>query len=230
MAEPLFNFGDPELVAQYLSKGPPAFAPGHAGMLQMTGVLLAERVPDDGAILIVGAGGGLETRYLAGLEKEWRVVGVDPAAAMLGLARLIAGPAAQDRLTLIEGTAADAPSGPFDGATCILVLGLIPDDGSKRATLNEMRKRLKPGAPFILVDQCIALEAPAARLLVDRYAAYALASGVDPGTVAIARQKVEAGASMVGPQRVEQLLADAGFKDSQVFYVGMSWRGWAAYA
>jgi len=62
-------YDDPEWVARYIHVGPPAFLPGHAGMLQMAGILLAERMPDDGRLLIVGAGGGLETRYLAGFAK-----------------------------------------------------------------------------------------------------------------------------------------------------------------
>ena len=58
---------------------------------------------------------------------------------MLGLARAVAGTATGDRMILIEGTAFNAPPGPFNAATCILVLGLIPDDGSKLSTLEEVR-------------------------------------------------------------------------------------------
>ena len=68
-ASPLhFNFDDPAFVARYIRQGPPAITPGHAGMLRMTGVLLAERTPKDGAALVVGVGGGLVTRYLAELQ------------------------------------------------------------------------------------------------------------------------------------------------------------------
>lgn len=52
------NFVDPDKVRKYLEHGPPAFAPGHAGMLQMIGILLGERMPEDGTVLVVGAGGG----------------------------------------------------------------------------------------------------------------------------------------------------------------------------
>ena len=154
------NFVIPERVRQYVEKGPPAFTPGHAGLMQMIGVLLAERMPPEGAILVIGAGGGLETRYLASIEPAWRFVGVDPAKAMLDLARAMAGDAAGDRMTLIEGTVSDAPDGPFDAATCILVLGLVPDDGSKLDLLRQAHQRLSPGAPFILVDQCLDRSAP----------------------------------------------------------------------
>ena len=230
MSELHANFVEPERVKRYTGQGPPAFAPGHGGMLQMIGVLLAEGVPDNGRLLIVGAGGGLETRYLAGVEPHWRFVGVDPAHAMLDLARAVAGPVAGDRLTLIEGTVLDAPAGPFDAATCILVLGLIADDGGKLAMLEEVRRRLKPDAPFVLVDQCIDRSAPDLERRLARYANYALRSNVDADTVARAKAAVAALESMVPDWRNEELLREAGFHDAEVFYVGMAWRGWVAYA
>ena len=230
MIEMNTNFVEAERVKRYIEQGPPAFAPGHGGMLQMTGILLAERMPQDGQLLVVGAGGGLETRYLAGVELGWRFVGVDSAPAMLDLARATAGPAAGDRLQLIEGTVSDAPSGPFDAATCMLVLGLIGDDASKLATLLEVRRRLKPGAPFILVDQCIDRAASDVERRLDRYASFARRSGVDAETVANAKKAIGALESMVPAWRNEQLLHEARFTDVEVFYVGMAWRGWIAYA
>ena len=224
------NFVDPERARQYIEKGPPAFTPGYAGLMQMIGVLLDETMPKDAAILIIGAGGGLEIRYLAGFEPQWRFVGVDPAAPMLDLARATAGQIAEDRMTLIEGTVADAPKGPFDAATCILVLGLVPDDGGKLDLLRQARRRLKPGAPLVLVDQCLDRNAPDFPKRLDRYATYALRSGVDDDVVARARAGVAALDSMVSAQRNEQLLMEAGFARIELFYLGMAWRGWLAYA
>ncbi len=224
------NFLDPERIKRYIEHGPPAFAPGHAGLLQMVGVLLGERMPQDGSVLVIGAGGGLETRYLARVEPRWRFVGVDPAGPMLDLARAVAGPVAGDRLTLIEGTVLDAPAGPFDAATCILVLGLVADDGGKLTLLQEARRRLGPGAPFILVDQCIDRSAPDVERRLARYAGYALRSGVDAGTVARAKASVGALGSMVPDWRDEELLREAGFHGAELFYAGMAWRGWVAYA
>lgn len=230
MSELHVNFVEPERVQRYIEQGPPAFTPGHSGMLQMIGVLLGERMPNDGQLLVIGAGGGLETRYLAGVEPRWRFVGVDPASAMLDLARAVAGPVAGDRLALIKGTVLDAPDGLFDAATCILVLGLIADNGGKLATLAEIRRRLKPNAPFILVDQCIDRSAPDVERRLARYANFALRSGVDANTVASAKAAIGALESMAPDWRNEELLLDAGFRDAEVFYVGMAWRGWVAYA
>jgi len=230
MSEQHFNFVDPEQVKAYIQKGPPAFMPGHAGVLQMMAVLLSERMPQDGAVLVVGAGGGLETRYLASVEPGWRFTGVDPAGAMLDLARAVAGPAAGDRLTLIEGTVADAPDGPFEAATCVLVLGLLSDDGSKLDLLQRTHARLRAGAPFVLVDQCFDRDAADFDTRLERYAAFARRSGVSDDVVTEAKGKLRLADSVVPSWRNEELLDEAGFRDVENFYVGMAWRGWIAYA
>ena len=224
------HFTDPGFVARYVEKGPPAFMPGHAGVLQMVGVILAERMPPDGTILVVGAGGGLDTRALAEAGAGWRFVGVDPAPKMLDLARAVVGDEVNARLELIEGVVTDAPEGPFDAATLILVLGIIPDDGSKLAILAEARRRLRSGSPFIVVDRCDDREGPMFKRNVDRYAAYALASGVDAETIAGAYESQRANVGLVPPERNEALLREAGFVEVELFYVGMNWRGWVAYA
>ena len=52
----------------------------------MMSLLLAERTPPDGRILVLGAGGGLELKALAESHPGWSFDGVDPSAAMLELA------------------------------------------------------------------------------------------------------------------------------------------------
>ncbi|MFN4297565.1 MAG: class I SAM-dependent methyltransferase [Brevundimonas sp.] len=230
MSKPAFNFDDPEFVARYVEKGPPAFTPGHAGLLQMVGVLLAERAPADGHILVVGAGGGLDTRAMARLAPGWRFTGVDPAGKMLDLARVVLGDEINPRVELIEGGVEAAPEGPFDGATLILVLGLIPDDGSKLRTLQDIRRRLKPGAAFVLVDRCDDADSPDFDRNIDRYIAYATASGVDPETLKNARASHRANTSMATAARDEALLNEAGFTGVHTFYFAMNWQGWVAYA
>ena len=224
------NFTEPDSVAAYIRQGPPAFTPGHAGLLQMIGVLLNERVPDDGAVLVIGAGGGLETRHLAEHAPGWRFVGVDPAPAMLDLARETTRDVAGNRLTLIEGTVENAPAGPFDAATCILVLGLLADDGAKLALLTGARRRLHPGAPFVLVDHCLDRAAPDFDRRLDRYADYARRSDVDPAIVDRAKEAIGTSPNGATAARDEELLGEAGFDSIETFYVAMSWRGWVAYA
>src|ERR687894_142097 len=78
-------FSDPEAVARY-ADGPRRFVPGFDALHRMTSILLAERVPSDATVLVLGAGGGLELKAMADAHPGWRFAGVDPAAEMLRLA------------------------------------------------------------------------------------------------------------------------------------------------
>ena len=209
------HFEDASFVDHYLQNGPPAFMPGHGGVLQMAGVLLREHAPADARVLVVGAGGGLDTRALALQEPRFRFVGVDPAPRMLALAHEVLGAELRDRVELHEGTVDDAPAGPFDAATCVLVLGLLPDDGAKSALLRGIRTRLPPGAPFVLVDQCLARSAPDFDLRLERYGAFARASGVAQEVVDQAKAALRASPGLVSPDRDEALLDEPGFVDAR---------------
>ena len=142
----LNHFKDPAAVARY-ADGPRRFTPGLDALHRMTGLLLAERVPADAHILVLGAGGGLELKAMADAYPGWTFTGVDPAGAMLSLAAKTLGADAH-RAELIEGYIDDAPVGPFDGAVCLLTLHFLAKDERIR-TAAQIRARLKPGAPFV---------------------------------------------------------------------------------
>src|SRR3546814_18092018 len=93
----------------------------------MTGLLLAERVPADAHILVLGAGGGSEMKAMADAYPGWRFTGVDPAGPMLDLAAEVMG-ADAGRADMVEGYIDDAPAGPFDGATCLLTPPFLQRD------------------------------------------------------------------------------------------------------
>ena len=71
-------FSDPQAVARY-GDGPPRFVPGYTAMQRMTTLLLAERVPEEGRVLVLGAGGGLELKVFAEAHSGWTFDGVDLA-------------------------------------------------------------------------------------------------------------------------------------------------------
>ncbi|MEH0072411.1 class I SAM-dependent methyltransferase [Pannonibacter sp. Pt2-lr] len=110
----------------------------------MTALLIAEKAPRAAHVLVVGAGGGLEIRALAQAQPDWLFTGVDPSPAMLDIARQTLFDCAE-RADLIQGTAVDAPQGPFDGAVCLLTLHFLSRD-ERLQTLREIHSRLKPGA------------------------------------------------------------------------------------
>ena len=140
------HFADPAVVARY-ADGARSSVPGLAVVHELVDQILAESVPADGRVLVVGAGGGLELTHLAPRHTGWSFDGVDPSAEMLRVAKSTMGPLAA-RATLHHGLVDGAPAGPFDAATCLLALHFLPT-GERRRTLEQIRRRLRPGAPLV---------------------------------------------------------------------------------
>jgi tRNA (cmo5U34)-methyltransferase len=78
-------------IATSYAEGPPKQVPGLSGLHRMMQLLLAERVPEDGCVLVLGAGGGMELTTLSEAHPGWRFDGVDPSAPMLEAARVALG-------------------------------------------------------------------------------------------------------------------------------------------
>ena len=194
----------------------------------MCGVLLAERAPENARVLVVGAGGGLELKALAGAQPTWTFVGVDPAAEMLRAAERALGDL-NERVELVHGYVEDVEAGDFDAAACLLVLHFLDEKGRLDA-LSEIRRRLKPGAPLVAMQGSFPQGLGERDLWLDRYAAYAIASGVEPQIAMGARTAVSTAVHMIGPERDEAILGEAGFTDIAMFYAAFTFRGWVAYA
>jgi tRNA (cmo5U34)-methyltransferase len=218
-------FSDPQAVARY-AEGPPRQVPGFADLQRMVMLLLAERAPDDARVLVLGAGGGLEIKAFAEAQPGWRFDGVDPSAEMLDLARLTVGPLVA-RTDLHHGLIDIAPKGPFDAAACILTLHFVEREERLR-TLGEVRRRLKPGAPFAVAH--FSFPQGDRDLWLSRYAAFATASGIEASQAQKARSMIAARLPILAPEEDERLLRDAGFSDVSLFYAGFAFRGWVAYA
>lgn len=224
------HYEDPDVVRRY-AQGPSAFVPAYQYMQRMAGQLLHEGIGATGEVLVLGAGGGLELEAFATRSPGWNFMGVDPAGEMLKAAReRVASVGASNRVQWHQGYIFDAPRGPFDAATCLLTLHFVPDDGEKERTLAEIRQRLKPGSPFVLVDCCIDLAAPDAARELARYRNFALESGAEPEQVDSTCVRLTTVLKMVSASREEELLAAAGYSDIELFYAGLSWRGWRATA
>jgi tRNA (cmo5U34)-methyltransferase len=223
------HFDDPEQARRYSAEGLAKFIPGFASLHRLVVQLISEKAVSDAQILVLGAGGGVELGVFAEAQPHWSFIGIDPSAEMLNQAKTHLGVATR-RVEWIQGFIENAPTGPFDAATCLLTLHLVPDDGSKLSTLNEIRKRLKPGSVFVIVDHCIDTKAPDAKLKIDRYARYALDSGVPSGDVAKFRAGLESSITCISAEREEALLSEAGFSNIELFFAGLAWRGWSATA
>ncbi|QDV24170.1 class I SAM-dependent methyltransferase [Aureliella helgolandensis] len=220
-------FSDTDAVARY-TEGPLRFVPGFADMQRMASLLLAERVPEDGRVLIVGAGGGLELRAFAEAQPSWCFDGVDPSAEMLALAEQTMGPLAS-RVHLHHGIIDIAPDGPFDAATCILTMHFVERE-ERRRMAAEIRTRLQPGAPFVAAHLSIPQSDGERAVWLSRYAAFAVGSGVESENANKAREAVDSQLSILTPEEDEAILRESGFSNVSLFYVGFAFRGWVAYA
>ena len=221
------SFFNEHAAASYLD-GPPRQVPGYAGLLRMTTLLLAERVPVDGRVLVLGAGGGLELKAFADAYADWSFDGVDPSGPMLQLAeKTTAEHAARTRLH--EGYIDIAPDGPFDAATCILVFHFMTRE-ERLDALRQLRRRLKPGAPFVLAHISFPQAEPERSRWIARHVAFGAAAGLTPEQMDSARQAIGTRLSILDPAEEEALLHDAGFSDITQFYAAFSFRGWVAYA
>lgn len=214
-------FNDPAVVAGY-AEATPKKVPGLADLHRMAAILLAERAPEDADILVVGAGGGLELSALAEAQPGWRFTGVDPSAAMLDLARRTLGPLGA-RADLRLGTVDAAPSGPFDGATCLLTLHFLDRDQRLR-TLREIHRRLRPGAALVVAHHSAADGAD-----LTSWLSRSLTFAGTPGTPDAATQMAQR-LPVLTTEEDEALLREAGFSEIALFYAALSFRGWVAVA
>jgi tRNA (cmo5U34)-methyltransferase len=221
------SFFSEQAAASYLD-GPPRQVPGYAGLLRMTSLLLAEQAPADARILVLGAGGGMEIKVLADDQPHWSFDGVDPSGPMLRLAaETVGGHAA--RVRLHEGYVDTAPDGPFGAATCILVFHFMTRD-QRLDALRQLRRRLKPGAPFVLAHISFPQAEPERSLWIARHVAFGAAAGLTAEQTESARKAIGEKLTILAPTEEESLLREAGFVDITQFYAAFSFRGWVAYA
>lgn len=219
------SFADPKAVAHYTS-GPPKQVPGFHDLQRMAMLLLAERVPADGRVLVLGAGGGLELAVFAQAHPGWHLLGIDPSLPMLELATQTLGPLASN-VALKQGYIHDAPDEAFDGATCLLTLHFLPEE-DRLDTLKALRRRLKPGAPLVVAHHSFAQDEAGKARWLQRYAAFARSSGIAAADASRAIEAVGRQLPVLSPERDAGLLREAGFETVELFYAAFSFRGWVA--
>jgi tRNA (cmo5U34)-methyltransferase len=183
-------------------------------------------------VLIVGAGTGKEIAEFAPLNPGWSFCGVDPSNDMLNLARKkLSQKNLSSGICLINGYVNDLEDEEvFDGATCILVMHFLKDDGAKLALLESISQHLKPGAPLVLVDGFGDPDSIAFKDTVKTWKQYPIMNGVAPESVENAFDEVIMKMIQFVPEsRILDLLNEAGFSRVYKFYSGFLYGGWTAY-
>src|SRR3546814_19830827 len=146
---------------------------------------------------------------------------VDTGAALIG--------GQTGRADIAQGYIASSPACPVVGATGLLTLHFLRRDERVR-TAAGIRARLRPGAPFVAAHGSFPQGADERDRWLDRYAAFAVASGGDPEQVAKGREAVATHVAMLSPEEDEAVLRAAGFTGVEAFYTAFTWRGWVGYA
>lgn len=221
------SFSDPGAVAQY-ADNLVRQVPGVHALHQMTSVLLAERVPSDGHVLVLGAGGGMELKAFAEAHPQWRLTGVDPSSEMLGLASRTLGTLAA-QTSLVNGYIESVSETAFDGATCLLTLHFLSFEERLR-TLRELRLRLKPGAPLVIAHHSVPDDADERLRWFRRWAAFISANGIPEDTAHSRADTIANRLPTLSPESEANLLRKAGFEQPSIFYAALTFRGWVAYA
>lgn len=226
-----FDFDKDPAIAQNYEQGPRRFIPGYDASHAMAAALLLDRIGERGRVLVLAAGGGAELLALAKASAGWSFVGVDPSENMLALARRkLESAGLTGRAELIRGYIPDAPEGPFDAATCFLALPFLPDDGTRLDAMKHIRKRLAPGAPFLVIHGCADKASADFERTLRGYCTFARLNGAPEEMIAGAARALREQLAVLPPAREEALLREAGFEDVELFYAAMSFRGWIATA
>lgn len=112
-------------------------------------------LPDEGDILDVGCGFGLFASYFGQMQPGRRIVGVDPNARRIELARRVAGAVGlggPNGPRFHVGDVRDAQlAGPFRGIYVLDVMHHIPE-GDQRPVLERLRDLLVPGGVLVIKD------------------------------------------------------------------------------
>lgn len=225
-----FNLNPPVELNKY-DESIRQFCAAYESIFTMTYSFLSSMIKDDAEVLVVGAGTGMEICTFSSKSPNWQFTGVDPSSEMLSIAKSkIERMKIVNTINLFDGYTHDLPEGSlFDGATCILVMHFLPDDGSKLYLLKSISQHLKSGAPLVLVDGFGIKNSEGFNKTVLAWKRFAQTMGVD-------YQIVEDGFSnqilkriqFVPEDRIIYLLNEAGFEKPHRFFTSFLYGGWIA--
>jgi tRNA (cmo5U34)-methyltransferase len=204
--------------------------PGVDGLYAASCAIIETCVPDGGNVLIVGAGGGRELELLSASKKSLVFTAVEKSESSLDRTRAFTDALGlNERIKFVCGEIDAAPLKPLnDGATSLLVMHFLPDDGTKLRYLQAIRTRLREGAPFIIADVSFEDKATFDRT-VPLFLTHASNSGVEPDHAAV-DPRVIPSMPIINDRRTCALLVDAGFSEVTPFFRGFWYAGWWARA
>ena len=207
--------------------------PGYEALHSMAQSLLETSLSPTAKLLVVGSGTGMELINYCRHNLQWSLTGIDPSDEMMAIAKQeLANHKLLERVNLHTGYVNNLrETEPMDAATLMLVMHFVRDDGSKLRLLQNIAKRLKPGAEFVLAD-----------LYGDKSATYFAKlrkawqklyfSQLDDAVKVKAEQDFEASINnsiyFISEARIKELLNTAGFSNVTKFYNAFLFGAWTA--
>ncbi|PCK18785.1 SAM-dependent methyltransferase [Bacillus pumilus] len=168
-------------------------------------------------ILTVGAGGGEEIIHMLQRKEDWHVTGVDPSQPMLDRAKSrVAELHMQERVTWHE-TALDKVSAEtvYDAAVSLLVLHFVKD---RLPFLQEIARRLQPGAPFVMASIQGDMESHAFQEELHMLSLFMQRQGLEKEVFTSFKERLGDTTHPVPEKEIRGHLIEAGFEDIRPYF------------
>ena len=188
--------------------------------LQLVTRLGLSHLPDRARILCAGAGTGIEALTLGAVHPDWQFDLVDPAPAMLEVAkRHLVEAGIMNRCKFHVGYLDSLPSGePYDGATALLVSHFLTDIGERTAFFRQIRDRLARGGTLISADLAADRQSDAFSALMALWQAGLRLSDIPEENVTAYVDNFGRDFAAHTPMELEAAMVRAGFEEpAQIF-------------
>lgn len=180
-------------------------------------------------VLVVGCGGGIELTTFGNLMPNLRLTGVDPSEEMIKLSKVkIDESNLSNRVLLHQGYLESlSEKEEYDFSTLLFVLRFIPETKDKISLLNNIAKRLKPGAKLVIIDQFGDPNQEEFSNTIKSWKNFMKFEGAPPELV----DKISLQSSkqnLINEQELLKLLTESGFEKVNRFYNSFIHGGWVA--
>jgi tRNA (cmo5U34)-methyltransferase len=189
---------------------------------------LSVKLFGEAQILDVGCGTGTSLVTHATHKTGWSLTGVDPAEPMIRIVESkISELNLNNRVRVVTGTVHDLPSQPiYDAATMILVEHLQPDDGTKLKLLQGIAERIKTGGWLIVAGLYGDFTTHESQLALKAWQEYLIFQGFSEEMRKNFYQRATVEDALIPETRIRNLLAQAGFHNTEQIYKVHLLGGW----
>lgn len=202
---------------------------GYVEMHDLSYYLLKDTLNPNASILVSGIGTGHEAIIYATNQEGWHIIGVDPTPEMVKSAKgKIKQFGLENRVKVIEGKVENIEDSNFDAATSILVMQFLKDNGGKEKYLQNISKKLKKCAKFVLIDLEGEKNSLNYNLLLSAWKCHQFSTREDKEQIIKDFEHVDSDLQFIPEERITELLQFSGFTNICKFYQSYLFGGYIA--